>query len=281
MNNAKGDLQVWLQKKGLRTPTYHVKSSGPPNCPTHVCTVTVRFHGGDSRSECVEKRGGKKKDAEQLAARKMIQRLQQSTAGYTSSGATPRMNGSVSSASRSVSPEVNTSRGRSPSLADINPVSRLQQYFQGTGTSLPQYIEDDHSSTASFRTRCVLSINGRHQLETLGDGRNKKISKEDAARKMLKKIQTTHNPLDRGTSNAPGVVDETLDDDITANLCQYSPQFHFWYGPGQMVFCLASVMMGKATYPITGHGMGDMDSIAKREALCNLASSIATLQQSH
>ena len=40
-------------------------------------------------------------------------------------------------------------------------------------------------------------------------------------------------------------------------------------------------MMGKATYPITGHGMGDRESIAKREALCNLASSIATLQQAH
>ena len=86
MDNAKGRLQEIFQGKGLPLPRYEVKSlGGPPNSPVFLCTVTVWCSDGRQLSEQVEVKG-RKREAEKLAACKMLQTLQRGK----SSGKTPR-----------------------------------------------------------------------------------------------------------------------------------------------------------------------------------------------
>ena len=74
MTNVKGRLQELCVVRGLPMPDYNVQTSGPSHFLTLRCTVTVQW-GGQWISEVVEKRGGKKKDVEKLAAAEMLRRL--------------------------------------------------------------------------------------------------------------------------------------------------------------------------------------------------------------
>ena len=203
-SNAKGQLQEWFQREGLQAPTYAVKSWGPSNSPTFVCTVTVRLRSGEERSECVQIRGGKKKDAEHLAARKMIRNLQEgpgdsgrASSNHSRSVSSPRRRPDVSS---SPSPPTLT-----PPTTGVSQVKILQERLQAEGSPLPQYTEvASRSPNMAFKVRCVL-FNSRKQpvIETQGEGRNKKSAKENAALKMLTKLRVAPDPHGVGGKTTP------------------------------------------------------------------------------
>ncbi len=71
---AKNELQELLQKRGLRLPEYDMEdSTGPSHCPCFVCRVTV---GWVKEQELVERgEASRKKEAQQNAASRMLQRI--------------------------------------------------------------------------------------------------------------------------------------------------------------------------------------------------------------
>ena len=321
MNNAKGRLQEMLQQRREALPTYRVQSTGPPHSPTVVCTVTVRLDGRELR-ERVETRG-RRREAEQLAAGMMLQRLaspqtQQEPlplSSVRSQSASPvtRVVPAVAGGRRtSLSPVPATLLTRSPPPASCtaqsegrSPVSVLQERLQANNRRhLPMYTEEVvRSLSSSFAVRCVV-CNDRRQpvLESLGEGPSKRTAKEAAARSMLMKVESGLSidrlpPISDVVADIPDVVDHELEDDIALRLSPYSPQYHFWHSAGEVgvaskhilavipmcivqVFCLAWVDDeggGKKAYPITGHGRGREEATAKREASCNLLTSLSAL----
>ena len=247
MSNAKSELQEFLQKRGPQVPTYRTQSTGQSHYPTCVCTVTASYEG-ERYSERVEVRGGKKKDAEKLAAEKLLQRLRSLNGGTQSQRqrgreeaalkerfpmASPRQNGYPELHTRdgATTPAAASSRSsspRTPPPGDArSPVSILQERLQATSLSLPRYIEG-RSPSLEFRVKCVVS-GGRRVLESRGDGPSKRTAKDAAAREMLRQMETGGD-----AASVDGVVDHELTEDITASLAPHSPQYHYWYNTGEV-----------------------------------------------
>lgn len=257
MTDPKGRLQQQLQQKGLSLPKYHSRSSGQPHCPTVACTVTVHYCGKVLREEA-EQKGGKKRDAEKLAAEKMLQRIRRedmAVPGHRDShllhssrvsssppaSLPPARHVSLAVATRSgsLSPHRSPSPSAAPTPNGRSPVSVLQERLQGTCLSLPQYQEERLSTTA-FRYRCVV-CNGLQQpvLESRGEGRSKRNAKDAAAKDMLQKMDASGDVLPSVMASAavptmPEVLDPGLHDDIATHLAPYSPQYHFWRSPGEV-----------------------------------------------
>lgn len=247
MSNSKGQLQELLQRKVLPLPTYHTTSTGPPHFPIVTCTVTVHYDGKKLIEEVVQ-RGGKKKDLEKTAAAKMLQRIQQenrTVAAHHRGGhllqspsVSPAAHVSLAVATRSAS--LSPHRSPSPSATPTaSPVSVLQEKLQGMSFSPPKY-EEQGSPTTAFRVRCVV-YNGLQQpvLESHGEGRSKRSAKDAAARDMLQKMNVSElSPVvpTTATPAMPEVLDPGLRDDIAVNLSPYSPHFHFWQGPGEVLY---------------------------------------------
>ena len=313
MSNDKGALQELLQRDGLQVPTYRTRSTGPPHCPITESTVTVRYRNSVYR-ETVECRGIKKKDAEKLAAKKMLQRLQNGSraAASTSPGEssnsdsyraangawisrrTPspgpslrsvHVSRSVRSASLSPAPQLASPSPPPPSsYGGRSPVSVLQERLQAMNFPLPEYLEEGRSPTM-FRARCVVA----GELSAAGDGHSKKTAKEAAARNMLREIEEggggvngSRNVLreieEERDSSSPDPMDEEMDVDITAKLAPYSPQYHYWRCQFGEVFCLAWVDTREGVpHPIAGHGRGENRTVAQRAASLNLYTSLGIL----
>lgn len=73
----KNTLQEMCQKNGRGLPKYAlVSQGGPPNNPSFEVSVTVEWRNGETLEERAEA-FGKKKEVEKMAARKMIDRLNQ------------------------------------------------------------------------------------------------------------------------------------------------------------------------------------------------------------
>ena len=66
--NYKGDLQEFLQKRGVSAPTYSTVKSGKDNTPVFEATVSAL-------NKSAVGRGGSKKEAEQAAARSILDKL--------------------------------------------------------------------------------------------------------------------------------------------------------------------------------------------------------------
>lgn len=66
--NFKGELQEFLQKRGLQAPRYETKKQGKDNAP--VFTAVAIAEGVETSGV-----GGTKKEAEQLAAQKLLDKL--------------------------------------------------------------------------------------------------------------------------------------------------------------------------------------------------------------
>lgn len=64
--NHKGDLQEYLQKQGKPLPVYHFQKQGPDNAPTFFCEAVADGEKGQGR-------GATKRDAEQLAAKQLLE----------------------------------------------------------------------------------------------------------------------------------------------------------------------------------------------------------------
>ena len=70
----KNDLQEHVQKYNCKLPSYKLEdSSGPSHDPRYKYSVSVRWTNGVCYTE--EGDGKNKKDAQQEAARKMLERL--------------------------------------------------------------------------------------------------------------------------------------------------------------------------------------------------------------
>ena len=259
MDDAKNRLQEIFQGRGLPLPYYHVKSSGPPNCPVVECTVTVKCADGRRLCEVAEVRG-KKKEAEKLAARKMLQTLQGRGGGTAESP--PHRGPSLSPANsrpaartqlESVSAAVHPTRcsphrspsPASPSPSGKSPVAALQERLQAVHLSPPTYIETIPAAR-SFRVRCQVQGGGKiPDLSTEGEGNSKSSAKEAAARDMLRKMDKRgSNKL--VTAPAPPRVAKpvtpdlprAVDDDVVASkLASLSPKYHFWSSHGEAVRC--------------------------------------------
>ena len=67
-SNHKGDLQEYLQKQGKQLPVYRFQKQGPDNAPTFFCEVLA--DGVKGRGS-----GATKREAEQLAARQLLELL--------------------------------------------------------------------------------------------------------------------------------------------------------------------------------------------------------------
>ena len=246
MDNAKGRLQEIFQGRGLPLPRYEVKSlGGPPNSPVFLCTVTVRCSDGRQLSEQVEVKG-RKKEAEKLAASKMLQTLQRGK----SSGRTPRTSPSRGHSSPSPAPNhfpnqpapaSTQSPHRSPSPSCSNGKSQvtvLQERLQAMHFSLPTYTET-RQGPPLFRYRCQVQGGGRiPDLSTEGEGGSKRIAKDAAAEKMLKKMDglTPEPPgmgknFEHATSDPPMSVD---DDVMAAKIASLSPSYNYWKSPAEV-----------------------------------------------
>ena len=69
--NYKGELQESLQRRGLELPKYQAEKTGKDNAPVFTAVATAE---GESASG----QGGSKKEAEQFAAKALIEKLRQS-----------------------------------------------------------------------------------------------------------------------------------------------------------------------------------------------------------
>lgn len=67
-SNHKGDLQEYLQKQGKQLPVYRFQKQGPDNAPTFFCEVLADGVKGQGS-------GATKREAEQLAARQLLELL--------------------------------------------------------------------------------------------------------------------------------------------------------------------------------------------------------------
>ena len=284
MDNAKGRLQELLQGRGLPVPHYQVTSSGPPDYPVVQCTVTVSYGGGRKLSERVERRGGKKKAVEKLAAEKMLSTLKNEGDRRERS---PRRHISLSPPPHVMersSPERPSPRS-SPS--ELSPVAILQERLQATRLSPPTYRED-RVAIGGFRVLCRVA--GGELLPDLlaeGEGRSKRTAREAAAREMLRKMDLRNSADPPGVGdhsepvapNPPGVGDQELE---SAKLLSLSPEYHYWHNlEEQVVCCLANVegVVGVA-YPITGHGCGDTKAVARQQANKTLLANFDTITKS-
>ena len=72
--NFKGDLQEYLQKRGQPLPVYHFQKQGPDNAPTFLCEVVANGERGQGN-------GATKREAEQLAARQLLEQLSDENRG--------------------------------------------------------------------------------------------------------------------------------------------------------------------------------------------------------
>ena len=70
-------------------------------------------------------------------------------------------------------------------------------------------------------------------------------------------------------------VDADLDDVIDIQLSPYQPQYHTLQDGGQF-FCLAWSTV-HSDQPVAAYGRGDRESVAKRQASCNLLASLTAL----
>ena len=68
--NHKGDLQEWLQGRGEQTPMYQTKKTGKDNAPVFSATASAM-------GEYAVGEGGSKKEAEQQAAKRLLDKLKQ------------------------------------------------------------------------------------------------------------------------------------------------------------------------------------------------------------
>lgn len=236
-----------FQGKGLPLPRYEVKSlGGPPNSPVFLCTVTVWCSDGRQLSEQVEKKG-RKREAEKLAASKMLQTLQRGK----SSGRTPRTSPSRGHSSPSPAPNRSPNQPapastqsphRSPSPSCSNgksPVAVLQERLQAMHFSLPTYTET-REGPPLFRYRCQVQGGGRiPDLSTEGEGGSKRIAKDAAAEEMLRKMDGLKTPeppgvgrnFDQATSDPPMRVD---DDVMAAKIASLSPSYNYWQSPEEV-----------------------------------------------
>ena len=252
MDSAKNRLQEMFQGRGLPLPHYQVKSSGPPNCPVVECTLTVKCADGRRLCEVAEVRGGKKKDAEKLAARKMLQALQ------GRGGSPPHRGPSLSPQSlahsrpaattqfESVSAALHLTRSphrspspASPSPSGKSPVAALQERLKAVHLSPPTYTETIPVAL-SFKVRCQVQGGGKiPDLSTEGEGNSKRSAKEAAARNMLRKIDERGSNKLATASAPPGVekpvTPDLVDDDVVA--AKLAPKYHFWSSQGE-VRCL-------------------------------------------
>ena len=67
-SNHKGDFQEYLQKQGKQLPVYRFQKQGPDNAPTFFCEVLADGVKGQGS-------GATKREAEQLAARQLLELL--------------------------------------------------------------------------------------------------------------------------------------------------------------------------------------------------------------
>ena len=72
--SSKNELQEFLQQHGLPFPLYYqLSKSGEAHSPSFVCEVRVKWKDGQELAETGE--GRKKREAEQLAAKKMLRSI--------------------------------------------------------------------------------------------------------------------------------------------------------------------------------------------------------------
>ena len=177
--NFKGALQERFAKNGSGiTPEYGlIRRDGEDHAPTFTCYVRI----GNKK---VEGTARTKKDAEQVAAKNMLQELdgKQKLSSYNSM---PYSDTSDSTLSRS----------SSSAASEVNNIARLQELCQSPQYNLAMPIYDDSGKipiadndgnilSDMFSTTCKIG-----ELATFGKGRNKKESKQDAAGKMLQRLE--------------------------------------------------------------------------------------------
>ena len=272
MDNVKGQLQELFQVRGLPLPRYSVKSSGPPHRPVVVCTVTVRGADGRQLNEQVEVQGGKKKEAEKLAARKMLQTLQGGGGGGRTPQRPPSRGHPLSPPSRPPgatvefdSPSVTARPARSPlrspspsSSGGKSPVAALQERLQAAHLE-PTYTETRPLSSP-FRFRCQVQGGGRTPgMTTEGEGNSKRSAKEAAARLMLRKMDEKRNfatapvPPEVAKPVTPEPrIDHSL---VEAKVASLSPKYHYWSSQGEVGLCTATADELKMGPSIHSHSL--------------------------
>ena len=180
--NYKGALQEHFAKNGSGiTPEYGIlRRDGLDHSPTFTCYVRL----GNKQAEGTARA---KKDAEQEAAKNMMKKLGLLQDSNISSlrGSTPSPTTFDNEFQRSVS---------SPS-SEVNSIARLQELCQSPqyNLSMPIYDESGRIPIGDSAGNCLSDLFSTTckigELPTYGKGRNKKESKQDAAAKMLQRLE--------------------------------------------------------------------------------------------
>ena len=306
--NVKGALQEFVQKKGWGLPKYDlINQTGPSHIPQFNISCSVR----NSKGELIAEEMGtsrSKKEAENLSAEKVLAKLE----GGSSSPSSP--SSSLASSSPQTDRLGGGGGGggiqqcASPGQVR-NPKGLLQESLQKNQLPIPEYLarSTGPSHEKSFTVKCtVKGYSGKTVSITHGNGKTKRDAEFDAADKTLAKLSEilekactlVSQDLEGGGGGGEEEEEEIEDDTVDELIARVMgknfdfPDFHerdsFTTNATESVIklCMASAKhIEPWTYqkhcqydiselPVVGHGMGDTEDEAKRQALVNLVTNI-------
>ncbi|RJP23454.1 MAG: RNB domain-containing ribonuclease [Candidatus Omnitrophota bacterium] len=159
--NYKGELLETCMKHSWKKPTFNVAQSGPPHAPAFTCVAAM--HIDETLYQTEEIAGSNKKDAEQLAAKRLLSLLPQ--------------------------PQKENTIWIPSNIKGGNFSAGLNDFCQKQGWALPEYAitQDDESGRPSFHVTCILKA-WNQTITGVATAPNKRKGKIKAAEQVWRQI---------------------------------------------------------------------------------------------